>query len=265
MTILARIVDYKKKEVQSCKELIPVTVLEQMELFGRETYSLRNSLSNPGSTGIIAEFKRKSPSKGMINGAAKVETVTTGYARAGAAALSVLTDYTFFGGTNDDLIRARTVNRIPILRKDFTIDEYQIIETKAIGADAILLIAAIITPEECRRFAKKAHEFGLEVLLEVHNNDELECSNEFIDIIGVNNRNLKTFEVDLDHSAELAALIPSDFLKISESGIGSADDIIYLKQFGFSGFLIGENFMKHADPVLAFRQFIEPLINRIPG
>jgi indole-3-glycerol phosphate synthase len=259
MTILDQIVEYKKKEVESCKELIPVKDLENTVSFSRSTFSMKSFLSDPALTGIIAEFKRQSPSKGIINDHSLVEEVTTGYASAGASALSVLTDFNFFGGSNDDIIKARTLNQLPILRKDFTIDEYQITEAKAIGADAILLIAAILSPRECLNFAEKAHDLGLEVLLEIHNSEELKCCNDYVDMVGVNNRDLKTFAVDLNRSAELAALIPGNFLKIAESGITSIEDIRYLKQQGFNGFLIGESFMKYPNPVLAFTTFVEPI------
>jgi indole-3-glycerol phosphate synthase len=262
MTILEQIVDHKKIEIQHCKELIPISDLEEMASFSRKAFSLKSSLLNPDKTGIIAEFKRRSPSKGIINSGSSVEEVTTGYARSGASALSVLTDHTYFGGSNDDLITARNRNQIPILRKEFTIDEYQIFEAKAIGADAILLIASILTADQCFRFARLSHDLGLEVLLEIHNSSELDHCNEFIDQVGINNRNLNTFHVDLHHSVSLASQIPNEFIKVSESGISSVEDILILREHGFNGFLIGENFMKYSDPVLAFSKFIEPL-NRL--
>jgi indole-3-glycerol phosphate synthase len=261
MTILDTIVEYKRKEVNSCKELIPVPELEKTVYFERKTFSMKKFILDPDRTGIITEFKRQSPSKGIINSDVTVEEVTTGYAEAGASALSVLTDFNFFGGSNDDLLKARAVNNIPIIRKEFIIDEYQITEAKAIGADAILLIAAILTPHECLQFAQRAHGLSLEVVLEIHTGKELGHCNEFIDIVGVNNRNLKTFEVSLSHSAKLSELIPRDFVKISESGIRSADDIHFLKKYGFHGFLIGENFMKFPDPAMAFSRFIKTLKN----
>jgi indole-3-glycerol phosphate synthase len=259
MTILETIVEHKKKEVASCKELIPVAELEKSPYFDRKSLSLKDFILDPLHTGIIAEFKRQSPSKGIINSIASVAEVTSGYAQHGASALSVLTDFNFFGGSADDLLKARKVNHIPILRKEFIIDEYQILEAKALGADAILLIAAILDPSTCLTFARKAHTLGLQVLLEIHDETELDWLNDSLDLIGVNNRNLNTFEVDLSTSANLANRIPNSLIKISESGISSAEDIQYLKEHGFNGFLIGESFMKTADPVVAFGRFVDSL------
>ncbi len=256
MSILHSIVEHKKKEVASCKELISVRELESSVHFKRETISFKEFILDPSRTGIIAEFKRNSPSKGVINTVSDVETVTRGYTRYGASALSVLTDFNFFGGSVDDLMKAREVNDIPILRKEFIIDEYQVIEAKSIGADAILLIAAILDPQECNALAGAAHKLGLQVLLELHDTSELDRLNENIDVIGVNNRNLATFEVNLENSAILSSHIPNEFIRISESGIHSASDIEYLKKYDFNGFLIGETFMKTADPVDAFRKFV---------
>ncbi len=259
MSILKTIVDHKKKEVASTKSLIPISALQKMDNFSRNTFKLTEFLSSAEKTGIIAEFKRKSPSKGIINDSAKVELVTAGYAKNRASALSVLTDFIFFGGSVDDLQRARAINTIPILRKDFIIDEYQIYEAKAIGADAILLIASILDKNQVKTFAKKAHELGLQVLMEIHAEQELKLISEHLDVIGINNRNLKTFKVNLQQSIELIKKIPDEFLKISESGISSVDDIKNLKKHGFSGFLIGENFMKTADPVFSFANFVNKL------
>ncbi|MBN1949909.1 MAG: indole-3-glycerol phosphate synthase TrpC [Bacteroidales bacterium] len=259
MSILETIVKHKKKEVESCKELIPISKLKNMPLFGRKTYSLRESLVDPGRSGIIAEFKRRSPSKGIINDGVKVEKVTRGYAAAGASGLSVLTDFNFFGGSVDDLQKARAVNDIPILRKEFIIDPYQVYEAKAIGADAILLIAAILTKKEASDLALLARDLDLQVLMELHDLSELEILNEHLDIVGVNNRNLNNFEVSLENSVRLAKQIPDHFLKISESGIRTTSDIAYLKQYGFQGFLIGENFMRETDPAAALAAFTNPL------
>jgi indole-3-glycerol phosphate synthase len=259
MTILEKIITYKKKEVESCREVIPVHVLEKEKYFERETLSLSNSLLNEEKSGIIAEFKKKSPSKGDINMQAGVEKVTKGYAEAGASGLSVLTDYNFFGGSIEDLRKARSVNAIPILRKEFMIDEYQVIEAKAHGADAILLIAAALEVKETRHLAAFASSLNLEVILELHEEKELDHLNEFVHIAGVNNRNLKTFEVDLLHSVQLAEKIPDDFVKISESGINGIEDIRKLKEAGFQGFLIGESFMKETVPHEAFRKFVKTL------
>ncbi len=262
MSILNTIVEHKRKEVESAKELIPISSLEKMDFFERDTYKLTEYLASPGKTGIIAEFKRKSPSKGVINELAKIEEVTTGYAANGASAISILTDFNFFGGSVDDLQKARTILNIPILRKEFIIDEYQVYEAKAVGADAVLLIASILDKNQARSFAAKANDLGLQVLMELHEEDELEYLDEHLDIIGINNRNLKTFEVDLIHSVELAKKIPDEFFKISESGICTARDIVNLEKHGFKGFLIGESFMKTSDPVEAFASFVDS-VNKI--
>ena len=259
MTILDEIIEYKKKEVESCKSLVSIDELKTYDGFKRETLSLKSFLTAKDKTGIIAEFKRQSPSKGIINDKVKVEDVTTGYAQAGASALSVLTDFNFFGGAVDDLLKARAVNNIPILRKDFTVDDYQIYEARAIGADAILLIAACLTPEEVKHFTELAHSLQLEVLLELHAEEELEYVFEGIDVVGVNNRNLKTFEVNLEHSIALAKQLPKEMVRISESGISTVENIQYLKNEGFQGFLIGENFMKTDAPGMAFKEFVNQL------
>lgn len=261
MNILDKIVARKKEEVAEAKKQQSISDLEKSVFFSRATYSLRDFLINPEKTGIIAEFKRKSPSKGIINDKVAVEDVTTGYNAAGASALSVLTDKDFFMGHENDLIAARKVNDIPVLRKDFMIDEYQIIEAKSIGADIILLIAACLTQQEIQNFAKLAKSLGLSTLLEVHNQEELDFSlNEYIDVVGVNNRNLKDFTVSIDTSLQLSETIPSEFLKISESAISNPQTIKILKKAGFNGFLIGENFMKTANPGKAMHEFVTQLI-----
>ncbi|HEY0246304.1 MAG TPA: indole-3-glycerol phosphate synthase TrpC [Mucilaginibacter sp.] len=260
MNILDKIVAHKKIEVQAAKEITPMADLQNFELFGRETYSFKDFLLAPDRTGIIAEFKRKSPSKGIINDKVTVEEVTNGYVAAGASALSVLTDHSFFAGDKADLVKARKANTIPILRKDFMIDVYQIFEAKALGADIILLIAAILTPAEIQQLASTAKQLGLNVLLEVHNLEELERSiNPNLDAIGVNNRNLADFTVSVETSYQLVKHIPDEFLKISESAISNLETIKQLKQAGFNGFLIGENFMKQTDPGAAMRNFVTEL------
>jgi indole-3-glycerol phosphate synthase len=260
MTILDKIVAKKQAEVAEAQLHIPVKQLEEEVLFSRGCYSLKTFILDPVRTGIIAEFKRASPSKGLINGNALVSTVTQAYAAAGASALSVLTDTEFFGGRKADLVEARGVNGVPILRKDFMISEYQILEAKALGADIILLIAAILTPAEVAKFAKLAKSLGMNVLLEVHNSEELERSiTPDLDAIGVNNRNLADFSVSLDHSFLLAEKIPAGFLKISESGISDPETIGQLRAAGFNGFLIGENFMRTADPGAAMKTFVKKL------
>lgn len=258
MNILEEIVAHKRREVEQSKQNASEKQLEQSQFFLRPALSLKRHLLEPGGTGIIAEYKRKSPSKGIINNKADVLDVTMAYANNGAAGLSVLTDEHFFGGTSEDLVKAR-INTIPILRKEFIIDDYQITEAKAIGADAILLIAAILTPEQVKEFTLKAHVLGLEVLLEIHNETELDHIYERVDIVGVNNRDLKTFTVDLEQSVRLSREIPEDKIKISESGINDVANIQYLKQFGYRGFLIGENFMKENDPAVAFMKFTAEL------
>ncbi|OWK69497.1 indole-3-glycerol phosphate synthase TrpC [Pedobacter sp. AJM] len=257
MNILDKIVLRKKEEIADAKQLISVQDLEKAVHFKRTPHSFKEFLLAEDRTGIIAEFKRRSPSKGLINGVADVAEVTQAYNRAGASALSVLTDIDFFGGKTDDILAARAANDIPILRKDFMIDEYQILEAKAWGADIILLIAAILTPKQINDFGKFAHDLGLNVLLEVHNLEELErsiCPN--LDAIGVNNRNLTDFTVDIQTSFNLVNKIPNEFLKISESAISDPKTISALKAAGFHGFLIGENFMKTSDPGAAIKEFI---------
>jgi len=260
MNILDEIVAQKRKELAERKSLYPVKLLEQSIYFNSPTVSLKKYIQRRDLTGIIAEFKRKSPSKGIINGYASVERTTIGYMQAGASALSVLTDKPFFGGSNDDLVTARKFNFCPILRKDFTIDEYQIIEARSIGADAILLIAAILTPEEVKQLTKFAHGLGMEVLLEVHDEAELKQNADAdVDLIGVNNRNLKTFEVSIDTSKRLAPVIPANVVKVSESGISQPATIQELRGFGYEGFLMGENFMKHSRPEEAAMEFMSAL------
>jgi indole-3-glycerol phosphate synthase len=260
MNILDKIVANKINEIQQAKARISYTELEESDFFARKCYSFKDFLLDPARTGIIAEFKRKSPSKGIINDKVSVEAVTNGYAAAGASALSVLTDSDFFMGEKADLVAARKANTIPVLRKDFMIDEYQIIEAKSLGADIILLIAAILTPAEINKLATLAKSLGLNVLLEVHNLEELQRSiHPSLDAIGVNNRNLADFSVSVETSYQLAPQIPSEFLKISESAISNPETIKQLKLAGFNGFLIGENFMKQEDPGRAMMEFVGEL------
>lgn len=257
MNILDNIIAHKKKEVAERKSLVPEKLLEQSIYFDNQVVSMSKYVRKPGKTGIIAEFKRKSPSKGLINGSAQVEQTTIGYMQAGASALSILTDKEFFGGSNEDLTLARKFNFCPVLRKDFVVDEYQIIEAKSIGADCILLIAAVLGPLRLEELARFAKQLGLEVLMEVHDKEELERSlNDALDLVGVNNRNLKTFDVSLDTSLSLVDIIPSQFVKISESGISDPATLVDLKAAGFDGFLIGENFMKSSRPHQAAHNFM---------
>jgi indole-3-glycerol phosphate synthase len=260
MNILDKIITSKKREVLLKKSIIPIIEFEKSVLFERKTVSLSNNLIH-SSTGIIAEHKRRSPSKGEINYAFSVEEVVQGYENAGVCGISVLTDSTYFGGSLDDLIFARATTNLPLLRKEFIVDEYQIIEAKAHGADVILLIAAVLTANEIKILSELAQSLGMEVLLEVHNLEELQKSiMPSLNMIGVNNRNLKTFEVGLDISKELASEIPTDFVKISESGISSIEAINELKSYGYKGFLIGENFMKTENAGKAAKKFIKKLI-----
>jgi len=259
MNILDTIIAHKKTEVATAKKTQSIQSLEKSSYFSAPKISLKEYVLRDDKSGIIAEFKRKSPSKGIINETALVPNVTTGYRNAGASALSVLTDTNFFGGTNEDVLAARQVNTIPILRKDFTIDEYQIIEAKSIGANAILLIAAVLTKAEIKRFTTLAHNLGLEVLLEIHTNEELDKYIPEISVVGINNRNLKTFEVDYENAIRLAKLLPSHTVKIAESGISDYKNIDYLRRKGFDGFLIGENFMKTENPGQACNDFIEQI------
>jgi len=260
MNILDKIVADKRKEVDLKKSLIPIGQFERSILFERETTSLAQKLRN-STSGIIAEFKRRSPSKSTINQNANVGQVAREYQNAGVCGMSVLTDIKYFGGSLEDLLLARASCTLPLLRKEFIIDEYQILEAMAHGADAILLIAAVLTRNEIKTFSELAKSMGLDVLLEVHNEDELLKSlMPSLDILGVNNRNLKTFEVSLKTSKSLSTLIPNEFVKVSESGISAIETIKELKTYGYQGFLIGENFMKTDNPSEGAREFIEQLI-----
>ena len=258
MNILDKIIEYKRAEVAKRKSGVSISELEKSFYFERKTLSLKESLEREQRTGIIAEFKRRSPSKGIINDQADVIDVTTAYAENGASALSVLTDENFFGGSDEDLVEAR-INDIPILRKEFIVEEYQLVEAKSIGADVILLIAACLTPKEVKQFAGFAKNLGLEVLLELHGETELGHMCDETELIGINNRDLKTFEVSIEQSLMMAEKIPTEKLKIAESGISSVDDILLFRETGFKGFLIGELFMKEADPTIAFAEFVNTL------
>lgn len=259
MDILEKIIADKRREVELKKSIIPISQLENSVLFNSRTHSLSKLLQN-SSSGIIAEHKRKSPSKQTINSSFTVEEVVKGYQNAGVCGISVLTDMKYFGGSLDDLLLARASVTIPLLRKEFIIDEYQLIEAKAHGADVILLIAAVLTRQEIKYLSEFAQSLGLEVLLEVHNEEELQKAiMPSLNMIGINNRNLKTFEVSLSYSKELANLIPNEFVKISESGISNVAAVKELQQFGYQGFLIGENFMKTDNAGLAASEFIKQL------
>ena len=260
MDILSKIVAYKRKEVAMQKELYPVKLLERSTYFEGKPVSLKAYLQREDKSGVIAEIKRKSPSGGDINKHVSVEKTSIEYMQAGASGLSILTDKQFFGGSIEDLKVARSFNFCPILRKDFIMSEYQIIEAKSIGADAVLLIAAILEKNEIEQLGSFAHHLNMEVLLEVHNEEELNTSmTDKVDLIGVNNRNLKTFETNIDVSKKLASLISNDFIKVAESGLNSPEMVNELKTFGFDGFLIGETFMKSGRPGKAAKEFISKL------
>ncbi len=260
MDILEKIVAHKQKEIASQKELYPVKLLEKSTYFEGQPVSLRKYIQREDKSGVIAEIKRKSPSKGVINEHVSIEKTSIGYMQAGASGLSILTDKEFFGGSAEDLKEARAFNFCPILRKDFIIDEYQVIEAKSIGADVILLIAAILDKDELESLGSLAQSMGMEVLLEVHNAEELEKSiGNHANLVGVNNRNLRTFETDVAVSKSLASSIPSDFVKVSESGLSDPETVKELKNHGFEGFLIGETFMSHGRPEKAAKEFIKQL------
>ena len=258
MTILDKIIESKRSEIASRKISAPLSALVNAPLYRRKCLSLKESLLNSES-GIIAEFKRKSPSLGWINEEADVVEVAAGYSAAGASGISILTDSEFFGGSPLDIMAARQFVACPVLRKDFMIDEYQLYEAKAMAADVVLLIAAALTVKQTLELASKAHELGLEVLLEVHNEQELGHANDFVDMLGVNNRNLKTFEQNIQTSFDLAALIPDQFLKVSESGISKIETVRELRAVGYKGFLMGENFMKEENPASVLVNFISSL------
>ena len=257
MSILREIVLNKRKEIHFLKKNRPISEIEKSQYFNREVISLKKSLIE--KSGIISEFKRKSPSKPNINLDAEVITITRGYELSNSSGISILTDSKYFGGSNEDITSVRSEINIPILRKDFILDEYQVIESKSLGADVILLIAASLSKEDVKNLSRFAKTFDLQVILEIHSEDELSYLCDSIDIVGVNNRNLKKFETDINNSINIAGMIPSSFLKISESGISTSKEIFRLKEHGYDGFLIGENFMKKEDPVFACNDFIKKI------
>lgn len=257
--ILQEIVATKRAEIDRRKRETDLQALYRQAETPRTTrHSLREALRS-SSTGIISEFKRRSPSKGWINREADVQSVVRAYQQAGATALSVLTDTPYFGGTDDDLRAARQACSLPILRKDFTIDEFQLVESRVLGADAVLLIAAALTREQCHRFAEIAHQLELEVLLEIHDQSELDYYSEYVDVLGVNNRNLGSFHTDVANSFRLIEQMPQEATPISESGISNPDTVKELRTIGFKGFLIGENFMKTEAPGDSLKSFINAL------
>ena len=259
-TILDMIVANRQQEVSKIRLENPLSEVQSKTDFSTLRNSLAARLLIPGSSGIIAEFKRKSPSKGVINDQVKPEIVTKGYADAGASGLSVLTDNYFFGGSTADFIAARNANPfIPLLRKDFIVDEYQLYESRLLNADVILLIAAVLGKSEISRFTSIAHALGMEVLLELHDESEIEKIDKQVDMIGINNRNLKDFKVDMDRSLRLFDQLPPKAVKISESGLSDPETVDFLRSRGFHGFLMGENFMKTVDPPFTCANFISRL------
>lgn len=249
MNVLETIIAAKQKEVAIKKASVPVPILERSAYFERKCFSMKACLGEKSSNGIIAEFKRKSPSRSWINQYAKAGVVSSAYVKAGAVALSVLTDERFFGALPTDFPLVRSLSNCPVLRKDFIIDEYQVLESKSMGADVILLLAKVLSTQRIEAYTQLAHRLGMEVLLELQNEEEImNNGGATADMLGINNRNLKDFTVDFENSAQLAALLPEDKLKVAESGISKAADIDYLRNVGFRGFLIGEQFMRHTDP-----------------
>jgi indole-3-glycerol phosphate synthase len=259
-SVLDTIIAHARTRVAHAKERIPFKVLEESVHFSVPSVSLSHYLLRPDLNGIIAEIKRRSPSRGVLSSAVSIEHLSLGYMQAGASALSVLTEPNYFGGSLADLTTARHYNFCPILRKDFIVDEYQIVEAKAAGADAILLIAAALSAPQVRSLATMTRSLGLEVLAEVHHGDELErVLIPEIHCIGVNNRDLHDLSVSVDRSFELAERIPESFIKVAESGLQDPSVVRALHGVGYRGFLIGEAFMVTPDPARACRQFIRAL------
>lgn len=257
MNILEQIIAKKITEVKERRACRPVSALEKSIFFLENPRSLRDAILKEGSLGIISEFKRMSPSKGVINEDAQVAEVCSGYELAGASAISVLTNKEFFGGSLNDLAEARGYVKCPVLCKDFIIDEYQIIEARSCGADAVLLIADILTDQRLDALFRFASSLGMEALIEVHDKEYLSRLPGDASVVGINSRNLASFSVSLDHACSLADLLPGSVVKVAESGIKSVDDYFIMKNAGFDAFLIGEFFMSSADPAQACKAFIE--------
>lgn len=257
--ILARIVAHKRAMLPARRELLPPARLEAMPGFRRQPRSLADALRQGIGSGVIAEFKRRSPSKGTLNDRSDPADVAAGYARHGASAVSVLTDEVFFGGTSEDLLAVRAAVDIPVLRKDFVVDEYQILEARALGADLVLLIAACLSPADVRRLAAFANSLGLEALLELHDEDETGHLCDEVAIVGINNRDLRSFQVDVDRSLRMAQRMPADKPLVAESGIDSPEQLRRFRAHGFHGFLIGERFMRTEDPAAAYRDFMSAI------
>lgn len=257
---LNTIVLSKIKEVERKEKETSIDILEQLAVEAAPSVSLVKSLLDSSKSGIIAEFKRKSPSKGFINEHAEIQDVISKYAYNQASAASILTDEIYFGGSVEDLYSARALNpNLALLRKDFIIDPYQVIEARAIGADAILLIATILDKEEVISFTELAHALDMEVILEIHDKEELNKYHESVDIIGINNRDLKNFTTNIHNSIHLISQLPQGKICISESGINSPEEARLLINRGFKGLLIGELFMQSNDPGNAFASFVQEL------
>ncbi len=262
MNILDQIIAHKRIEVGIRKKLFSVSSLEVSTFYNQKRPSFRDAVAEAGPS-IIGEFKRKSPSKGIINSQVEIDEVAKGYQEAGVKAMSILTDLEFFGGDELDLQKVASYATIPLLRKDFIVDEYQIIESKSFGASAILLIAAVLTKKEIHKFTQLADTLGLDILCEIHDPSELDKLDRRNTILGINNRNLKTFSVDIGHSQELIRQLPADSLKVAESGLSSYEEVKLLFETGFDAFLIGENFMRTPDPGHAAGKFIKGLKQEI--
>ena len=256
-TILDRIIEFKKLEVERRRGLVSIAALKDAAAYHGKRRNFCRALENSPDFGIIAEFKRKSPSEQDINLAADAATVGRAYEAAGAAAISCLTDHEFFGAHPDDIDAIRAAVSIPILRKDFIIDSYQLHETRAMGADAVLLIATVLSPVRIDELAEEASELGLQVICEVHDEEEVAKISPSVDIIGVNNRNLSDFSVDISRSLELAQMLPPGMLRISESGIDDPQSVLKLRRAGYRGFLVGTHFMRQPEPGKALDEFIQ--------
>ncbi|WP_025125772.1 indole-3-glycerol phosphate synthase TrpC [Myroides odoratimimus] len=254
MKILEQIKAHKRIEVAQRKTIKSIAELRNTPLYNRTPIDFKACITAKNNRAIIAEFKRQSPSKGIIHPNANITEIVKGYEANGAAALSILNDSQFFGALPTDFANARASVNLPLLQKDFILDEYQIEEAKSIGADAILLIAKMLPIERVKVLTDYAHQLGLQVLLETHTEEEIRCHlhTEF-DLIGINNRDLNTFEVNIQHSIALANLLPQQAVKIAESGIQNAATLLELADNGFSGFLMGEYFMKMANPAEQLR------------
>lgn len=259
--ILSEIIGNKRCEVAFQKQTISLEQLQESLGDLPPTRSMKKALTHSES-GIIAEFKRRSPSKGWIREEALPEVIVPAYATAGAAALSILTDEKFFGGSLRDIRTARHLVDLPIIRKEFIIDAYQLYQARLIGADAVLLIAAALSPEQCNELTAQAHALGMEVLLELHSSEELSYISKETDMIGINNRNLGSFHTDIENSFRLAELLPKESIWVSESGISSPETVIRLREAGFKGFLIGETFMRNHEPGEMLHRFIHSIEKR---